>query len=85
MAMTDNNQAERSFVPADVLNAAIMGNESSMNSLFNFLREHEPVSRVEHPDYEPFWSLTKYDDVKFIGSANEDFLSAPRTTLLPME
>ena len=83
--MMDNNKVERSFVPADVLNAAIMGNESSMNSLFNFLREYDPVSWVEHPDYEPFWSLTKYDDVKFIGSANEEFLSAPRTTLLPIE
>ena len=83
--MTDSNQSKRSFAPADVLNAAIMGNESSMNSLFNFLREHDPVSWVEHPDYEPFWSLTKYDDIKFIGSANEEFLSAPRTTLLPIE
>ncbi len=83
--MTDNKVSEMSFVPADVLDASIMGNESSMNALFNFLRKNDPVSWVEHPDYEPFWSLTRYDDVKFIGSTNEEFLSAPRTTLLPIE
>ena len=73
------------FVAADVLNPTLMGREESMHALFDHLREHDPVSRVEHPDYEPFWSLTRYQDVRFVGSHNDRFLSAPRTVLVPVE
>jgi cytochrome P450 len=79
--------AERSapFRAADVLKPSLMGAEDSMHALFAHLRDNDPVSRVEHPDYEPFWSLVRYDDVKSIGSANDRFLSAPRTVLVPIE
>jgi cytochrome P450 len=40
---------------------------------------------VNHPEYRPFWSLSKYEDIKHIGSKNEKFLNAPRTVLLPSE
>lgn len=73
----------RDFQPADVLNARIMGDERSMYALFDYLREHDPVAWVEHPDYRPFWSLSRYDDIKRIGSENDRFLSAPRTILIP--
>ncbi len=71
------------FKPADVLNAHIMGDERSMYALFDYLRANDPVARVEHPDYLPFWSLSRYDDIKRIGSENDRFLSAPRTVLIP--
>jgi cytochrome P450 len=73
------------YKPSDVLDAALMGDETTMHGLFDYLREHDPVSWVEHPDYQPFWSLTKYDDIKFVGSNNDRFLSAPRTVLMPVE
>ena len=66
-----------------MLDPAIMGDERSMYALFDQLRSEDPVSRVEHPDYRPFWSLTRYDDVKRIGSQNDEFVSAPRTVLVP--
>lgn len=53
-----------------------------MHALFDYLREHEPVTYVEHPDYEPFWALTRYDDIKFISQNNERFLNNPRTVLV---
>ncbi|HBM82803.1 MAG TPA: cytochrome P450, partial [Halieaceae bacterium] len=71
------------FKPADVLNAHIMGDERSMYALFDYLRANDPVALVEHPDYRPFWSLSRYDDIKRIGSENDRFLSAPRTVLIP--
>lgn len=71
------------FQPADILDPAIMGNERSMYALFDHLRSTDPVARVEHPDYRPFWALTRYDDVRTIGSQNDSFLSAPRTVLIP--
>ena len=61
---------------------AIMGNEVTMYSLFEHLREHDPVSYVEHPNYEPFWALTRYDDIKFISQNNSRFLNNPRTVLV---
>lgn len=73
------------YKPADVLNMEIMGTDTSMNGLFDHLREHDPVAWVEHPEYRPFWSLSKYDDIKHVGSTNEKFLNAPRTVLLPAE
>ncbi len=73
------------YKPADVLNAALMGREETMHGIFDHLRENDPVAWVEHPDYEPFWSLSRYDDIKFVGSNNDRFLSAPRTVLIPIE
>jgi cytochrome P450 len=73
------------FKPADVLDAELMGHETTMYGLFDYLRENDPVSWVEHPEYEPFWSLARYDDIKFVGSNNDRFLSAPRTVLMPVE
>jgi cytochrome P450 len=77
--------APQAFRAADVVNPQLMGNEESMHALFDHLRSTDPVARVEHPEYEPFWSLTRYDDVKFVGSHNDRFLSAPRTVLVPIE
>ena len=71
------------YSPADVLDAGIMGREETMYALFDHLRSTDPVAWVEHPEYRPFWALTRYDDVKSIGSANNEFLSAPRTVLVP--
>ena len=82
--MTDNTATARPpFRPADVLDPHVMGDEASMYALFDYLRSTDPVSWVEHPEYRPFWNLTRYADVKAIGSANDEFLSAPRTVLVP--
>ena len=75
--------SKASYQPSDVLDPKIMGHEKTMHGLFDHLRKHDPVSRVEYDDYEPFWSLTRYDDIKFVGSNNDRFLSAPRTILFP--
>lgn len=78
-----NTQQQQTFKPADVLDAHIMGNETTMYALFDHLRANDPVAWVEHTDYRPFWSLSRYDDIKRIGSENDRFLSAPRTVLVP--
>lgn len=67
---------------ADVLNPVIMGAESSMYELFRHLRENDPVSYVDHPDFEPFWSITRHEDIKAISQNNAGFLNNPRTVLV---
>lgn len=67
----------------ELLNPKFMGEDDKMYALFDHLRENDPVTRVEHPDFDPFWSLSKYEDIKSIGMQNDRFLSAPRTVLAP--
>ena len=69
----------------ELLDPAIMGNESAMYDLLEYLREHDPVSYVEHHSYEPFWAITRYDDIKFISQNNARFLNNPRTVLVQKE
>lgn len=70
---------------ANLLDPAIMGNENSMHALLRHLRENDPVCRVEHPDFEPFWAITKHDDIKRISQNNDAFLNNPRTVLIQRE
>jgi cytochrome P450 len=48
--------------------------------LFDTLREETPVLRIESPsgDHDPFWLVTRYDDVMRISKDNTGFLNAPR-------
>jgi cytochrome P450 len=68
-----------------LLDPAVMGNENTMHALFRHLREHDPVSYVEHPDFVPFWAITKHQDIKSISQNNAEFLNNPRTVLIQRE
>jgi len=69
----------------NLLDPAVMGDETTMHELFRHLREHDPVARVEHPDFEPFWAITKHEDIKAISQNNAAFLNNPRTVLIQRE
>jgi cytochrome P450 len=69
----------------NLLDPAVMGDETTMHALFQELREHDPVSWVEHPDFEPFWAITKHEDIKAISQNNAAFLNNPRTVLIQRE
>lgn len=51
--------------------------------LFDTLRNETPVLRIESPsgDHDPFWLVTRYDDVMRISKDNSGFLNAPRPTV----
>jgi len=51
--------------------------------VFDRIRAETPVVRIESPtdDHEPFWLVTKYDDVMRISKDNATFLNAPRPTV----
>jgi cytochrome P450 len=69
----------------ELLDPAVMGNEASMYGLFRYLRENDPVSLVEHDDFEPFWAITRHDDIKTISQNNAAFINNPRTVLMARE
>ncbi|XRQ06759.1 cytochrome P450 [Actinomadura welshii] len=45
------------------------------------LRRESPVHRVEAPDYDPFWAVTKHEDIMEVERHHELFLNAPRPLL----
>jgi cytochrome P450 len=51
--------------------------------LFDDIREQTPVLRIESPtdDHEPFWLITRHDDVMRISKDNVTFLNAPRPSV----
>jgi cytochrome P450 len=52
--------------------------------LFDRIRAETPVLRIESQDgsFDPFWLVTRYDDVMRISKDNAGFLNAPRPTVL---
>ena len=52
--------------------------------LFDTIRSQTPVLRIGSADnsFEPFWLVTRYDDVMRISKDNAGFLNAPRPTVL---
>ena len=69
----------------NLCDASIMGNEASMYALFKELRDENPVAYVDHPDFEPFWAITRYEDIKAISQNNAEFINNPRTVLIQKE
>ncbi len=51
--------------------------------LFDSIRAETPVLRIESPtgDHEPFWLVTRHDDVMRISKDNATFLNAPRPSV----
>jgi len=52
--------------------------------LFDRVRDETPVLRIEPPggEIEPFWLVTRYEDVMRISKDNSGFLNSPRPTVL---
>ncbi len=57
--------------------------EEGMHNQFRWLRNHDPVRRLTPEGFEPFWSITKYNDVKAIEGNKKLFINDPRPTLAP--
>jgi cytochrome P450 len=47
------------------------------------LRRQSPVHPVEHPDFHPFWAITKHEDVMTIARDASVWINAPRPALGP--
>ncbi len=47
------------------------------------LRRESPVHRVEHPDFAPFYAITRFEDVMSIARRSDVWINAPRPALGP--
>ncbi len=69
----------------DIVEPSIMGDEPTMYAFFDQLRNETPVIRCEHPDFEPFWVITRHEDIKYISQHNSEFINNPRTVMMELE
>jgi cytochrome P450 len=56
-------------------------NEERLHAALTHLRANAPVSRVDVPNYAPFWAITKHADVMDIERDNMLFTNWPRPVL----
>jgi cytochrome P450 len=59
--------------------------ETKLHAALTHLRANAPVSRVEVPNYRPFWAITKHADVLDIERNNALFTNWPRPVLTTAE
>jgi cytochrome P450 len=59
--------------------------ESALHAALTHLRTNAPVSRVEVPNYRPFWAITKHADIMDIERNNALFTNWPRPVLTTTE
>ena len=57
--------------------------ENAIWPYFERLRKEDPVHYNEHPAAGPYWSLTRYRDIKAVDSDHERFSSAHGITIGP--
>jgi cytochrome P450 len=53
--------------------------------IFERLRAEDPVHRADSPDYGPFWSVTRWNDIMAVDSNHQTFSSADGITLQSLE
>jgi len=53
----------------------------SWRPYFERLRREDPVHYLEESPFGPFWSITRYEDIKFVDSRHDLFSSSPTITL----
>jgi len=54
-------------------------------AIWDRLRAESPVHACNVEGVEPFWAVTRQDDIKYISRSPELFLSAPGITLMPTD
>jgi cytochrome P450 len=59
--------------------------ESTLHAALAHLRANAPVSRVEVPNYRPFWAITKHADIMDIERNNALYTNWPRPVLTTTE
>ncbi|MFM8862402.1 MAG: cytochrome P450 [Acidimicrobiia bacterium] len=70
----------------DIHSAARFGADGYPWAAWDLLRTEAPVHWYERPDIDPFWAITRYEDVHFIGSHDRLFINGgPRLRLASRE
>ena len=66
-----------------IVDAASWADESGIHRQLRWLRANDPLRYMEPEGFDPFWCVTRYDDVKAIEGNKRVFINDPRPTLAP--
>lgn len=66
-----------------LVDPANWADEEGIHKQFTWLRQHDPLRWLEPEGFDPFWNVTKYDDIKEIEGRKQIFINDPRPTLGP--
>ena len=66
-----------------LVNPATWADEAGIHEQFTWLRANAPFQRLAPTGFEPFWSVTRYEDIKAIEGAKRIWINDPRPTLAP--
>ena len=64
-----------------LVDPAFWANERGIHEQLTWLRANEPVKWLQPEGFEPFWSITRYNDIKAIEGNKQLFINDPRPTL----
>ncbi|MEM8768542.1 MAG: cytochrome P450 [Pseudomonadota bacterium] len=66
-----------------LVDPASWADEAGIHAQFTWLRANDPLRLLEPEGFDPFWNVTKYDDIKAIEGNKQVFINDPRPTLGP--
>jgi cytochrome P450 len=66
-----------------LVDPATWADERGIHEQLRWLRQHDPLRYLQPIGFDPFWSATKYADIKEIESKKQIFINDPRPTLGP--
>ena len=66
-----------------IVDPASWADEQGIHAQLAWLRQNDPVRLLSPEGYEPFWSITRYNDIKSIEQNKRIFINDPRPTLAP--
>jgi len=66
-----------------LVNPASWADEHWVHEQFTWLRRNDPLRYLQPEGFEPFWSITRYTDIKAVEQNKKVFINDPRPTLAP--
>ena len=68
-----------------IVNPDIYAEPEKIHEVYRRLRAEDPVHWTEPEGFRPFWSITRYEDIRAVSKANDRFINSERTYLAPHE
>lgn len=57
--------------------AAALFQSQEVHAYFKRLRDEDPIHFVDSKEFGPYWSITRFDDIKYIDTHHNEFSSEP--------
>ncbi|OBB99637.1 MULTISPECIES: cytochrome P450 [unclassified Gordonia (in: high G+C Gram-positive bacteria)] len=80
-----SEDTDRQAIDNAIADAATYSNPEIFHDLYSRLRRDEPVRWTQPDGHNPFWTISRYQDIMNIERAQQQWIAAPRTVLRTIE